>query len=277
MADEEGQALNNDDDNDSTSSSDSENDESILVEDEVKVTENLDTTKTTLAINRRNAYPDADLLDHQGLRFLSYRWPHLNVGIFGFIVHLTQLLGIIGAFLSLLNMGIPQIPGTWAPATVTAFTFVYLLALIVTAALKPSEREREIETILTDKPANITDDYIRQVNFAKNDLAHFSRGFGIHGMLIIFWWSWFSLILNFNPSITFQGWPEAYISQIGLTLVFLISNLMLFWFHIFTNNVEQEGNVIGHNVKQKPMEDLRKKKKKRRRRKRSRRNRDEIK
>lgn len=189
--------------------------------------------------------------DNSTLSFIAARIPHLNTGVLTVIVHLVEFLVIISGFLAIINVGIPQILGDWAPPVLTGQTALYLLCMIVMIIIKPPSDRVYKHVKLADKPK--AGDYLRLVNFSDIDLLHYVIGFLMHLVLMGYYWGFFLGVLNgTSVGLSFSTNPTAYLTQFGIDVMWTMIDLIIFSVSLFATN-------LGSNMKALAMQMLGKK------------------
>jgi hypothetical protein len=174
--------------------------------------------------------------ENSTMAFIAARIPYVNVGVLTIIVQLVELLVVISGFLAIINVGIPQILGDWAPPVLTAQVGLYLICLIVMAIIKPPSDKVYKHVKVADKP--MAGDYLRLVNFSDIDLLHYAIGFVVHFVLMCYYWGFFVGVLNgASAGLSFTTNPTAYLTQFGIDVIWTLLDLLLFAVSIFATNL----------------------------------------
>lgn len=179
--------------------------------------------------------------DDSTIAFIAARIPYLNAGVLTVIVQIVELFIVICGFLAIINIGIPQTLGDWAPPVLTGQVGLYLLSLIVMGIIKPPSDKVYKYVKPSDKPA--AGEYARLVNFSDIDVMHYSIGFLTHFVLMCFYWGFFVGVLNGSSSgLSFSTNPTAYLTQFAIDVIWTLIDLAMFCWWLFATN-------LGSNMK----------------------------
>lgn len=211
--------------------------------------------RLTTAIDNTGRFGrDEEKFEDRNLSFLALRIPYANIGILPFFAHLAELAWIVVLFLSVTNVGMPQVLGDWPAPVITGYMAFYGFLALIIGLLKPASDRAIPDPYPRKKSVRIAAEWNRQIYFAENDLVHMLKGFLLNMLLMLFWWTWFEIELGGNGTIVFSTNPEAYFSQLALSTIWLFINLLVFITTIFKNNLESNTIVIGVNVNRKKKE-----------------------
>lgn len=183
------------------------------------------------------------------LSCLSYRIPYLNIGIMPLAAHALELLAVIVLLLTLLDMGLPQMPGQWLLSGVTAYFVIFAVLTIAFYFVKPTEAltERIIARIRKSganggngapvrraQTSQLVTYYRMQLRYAENDMKHLNTGCAWYLVYGAFYWAWYLNVLGSNPDIVCSSRPNACRAQTALTTILLVLNYTL-----LTNNFDR--------------------------------------
>jgi hypothetical protein len=151
-------------------------------------------------------------------------------------------------YLSIINVGMRQVLGNWAAPVVTGFTAFYAITGFIIVLIKPITDRPLKSPYSRKKNARMASEWVRQIAFAENDLNHMVVGTILNLLLMIFWWIWYMMAVGGNAEVVYASNPEAYLSQLCLTLTWLFINLFVFIQYIFKNNIGSNTIMVGVNI-----------------------------
>ncbi len=205
--------------------------------------------RLTSAVDNTGRYGrDSESFESRGLSFLSLRIPYANIGILPFLAHAAELAFTVVCFLSIINVGMSQVLGSWVAPVITGYVIFYASFGFIVILLKPTTDRAIPSPYNRKKNARMADEWVRQIAFAENDLNHMITGFVLHLLLMIFWWVWYMIALGGNAEIVYASNPEAYLAQLCLTTIWLCINMFTFILFAFKNNIGANTNIVGINV-----------------------------